>query len=912
MTELRFAGSWPLWLVVVATLAAALGAWLLYRRELRQGLMGWLLPSMRALAVALVVMMLAGPELVHTTGESHRGQVLVLVDASRSMGVTDEQMPLGSKLLAAHRLGLTDLEGFDAGLVEAAQQMDAAAALAGDPAAIERDPGAAAARVAALAQAAGESLRQADPTLADQMEQGVVDATRRLADGREGREPDKVARDLAQLADRLTSWGQRLTVLFDQQATALRETNGGAIDDAVAQFDAMTRWQRAQNLLLDLDAGVLPSLTEDHDLEIVTLHGPAGEPIWSTADDAAMPVTFAGQPDAGGTDLSTAMMRVLDRAQPDDRLAVVLVTDGRQNQGTPLTQAAQQAQLRGAAVHSIALGSTRTPHDLSVVDVEHPPSLFPDDRVTGSVSMVDAMPEGKPFTVQVVAGDEVLWEQEQVTIGGGQIRKVDFDFPIRAAVDQAMGDTAEGLTINQLGVAMSVRVVGLDGDREAGNDAMDFQVRAVMGSRKMLILAGRPRWEMRYIETMFTRDPRWEVTALMDMGAGKPIPRNDEPTHADPSFPATQEHLFTYDMVVLGELPPGVLSDRELEWLYAFVANRAGGLVVIDGRRGHLGSYHETAIGPLLPTRRSERGRNPQSLELTGAGGQAQALRIEPETGANAAAWNRLPPPSYLAPIDAVPGADTVLVEATVGREGEDRWPVVMTRRVGAGWVWYSAMDETWRWRRDFESLYQERYWHQVTNRVVEPLYAAEDPFVSLGVDQVVVEQAQRVPIRVRLRDNEGRPRTSAQAAAYLTNAQGERVAQVALTPDASEGGRFTAEVAADLPPGVYEVGVSVEGVSEAELLAKTLITVRGRDVAVGELADLTANLDLLGQVASTTGGRVLREHQADELVQLLDGLSFSTEEQTVSKLWQGWPWFGAVVVLLGTELLLRRRMGMI
>jgi len=212
----------------------------------------------------------------------------------------------------------------------------------------------------------------------------------------------------------------------------------------------------------------------------------------------------------------------------------------------------------------------------------------------------------------------------------------------------------------------------------------------------------------------------------------------------------------------------------------------------------------------------------------------------------------------------------------------------------------------------DFESLYQERYWHQVTNRVVEPLYAAEDPFVSLGVDQVVVEQDQRVPIRVRIRDGEGRPRTSAQATAYLTNAQGERVAQVALTPDASEGGRFTAEVAADLPPGVYEVGVSVEGVSEADLLAKTLITVRGGDVAVGELADLTANLDLLGQVASSTGGRVLREHQADELVQLLDGLSFSTEEQTVSKLWQGWPWFSAVVVLLGAELLLRRRMGMI
>lgn len=912
MNELRFAGSWPVWAVIALALALGLAAFLLYRRELRRGWMGWLLPTLRSLAVVLVVLMLAGPEMVHTTGEEHRGQVLVLVDASRSMGVTDEQMPLGEKLLAAHRLGLTELEGLDAGLAEAAQQMDAAAALAGDTAAVERDPAGAAKRVAELADSAAEALRTADTSLADQMQEGVVEAARRLADGADGREPGQVAHELSQSADRLASWGNRLALLFDQQAVAQRERDGRAIDQAVAAFDALSRWERAQSLLLDLDAGVLPTLAQDHDIELVMLRGTDLTEAWSTADEASAPTAFPANPDAAGTDLSTAMTRMLDRAGADDRVAVVMVTDGRQNQGTPLPEAVQQARSLGAAVHSVALGSTRTPHDLSVVDVEHPPSLFPDDRVTGAVSLLDSMPAGRPFSVQVVAGDTVLWETQQVTIGGGQVRRVDFDFPIRDAVDQAVEQTADGVTVNQLGVPMQVRVTGLDGDREAGNDQMDFQVRAVLGTRKMLILAGRPRWEMKYLDTMFTRDPRWDVTTLINLGSGEPLPRSDDEADGEPAFPATKAHLFTYDIIVLGELPPGVLNDRELKWLYEFVANRAGGMVVIDGRRGHLARYAETELGPLLPTRRDERGRRPQALELTPEGTQAQALRLEPDTALNAATWAQLLPPSHLAPIDVVPGADTVLVQAVVGRDGDERWPVVLTRRVGAGWVWYSAMDETWRWRRDFESLYQERYWHQVTHRVVEPLYAAEDRYVSLGVDQVVVQAGQQVPVRVRIRDEQGEPRTSAESVVYLTNMQGERVAQVDLTPDAAEGGRFTGEVAANLPPGVYQVGVSVQGISEADLLAKTLITIRGGDEATGELADLTLNLDMLQQVAKSTGGRVLREHQADQLVPLLEGLSYSTKQQAVRKLWQGWPWFSAVVVLLGLELLLRRRLGMI
>ena len=502
-----------------------------------------------------------------------------------------------------------------------------------------------------------------------------------------------------------------------------------------------------------------------------------------------------------------------------------------------------------------------------------------------------------------------MWSAGQVTIGGGVVRSIDFDLPAEQAVELARRATPEGLTQNQLPVALSVRARGLEDDIEDRNNAMAFQIRAVTGKRKVLILAGRARWEMRYLDAMFSRDPRWEVTALMGgPGVGRRWPRAD----SGEAFPKTREALMAYDVVVLGELPPGTLSDGELQWLYEFVANRAGGLIAIDGRRGHFDAYANSPIAPLLPERLEARTLRPSRLELTAEGRRHATLRLEPDAAVNVKTWSALPAPGYVAPIRPSVGIDTVLVEAAVGNQDEKKLPAVLTRRVGAGWVWYSAVDEVWRWRRDVESLYQNRYWHQVTNRVVEPLYAAEDRFVSLGVDDAVVDSGGEVPVRVRLRDETGKPRLDARASVYLQTEDGERVVRAPLSSDAVEGGRFTAELDASVAPGVYRVGVEVEGVSESDLLATTLVTVRGTDSASAELADVTLNRELLATLAETTGGTLLAEHEAQKLPDLLDGLSSSTIKQSVTALWQSWPWFVAVVSLMALELILRRRLGML
>lgn len=104
---LKFMGEWPWWAGALAALAAALGAWFFYRREARaaKGAYSWLLPLLRALAVFAAVFILAGPILHHRKVLGERARVLVFLDASQSMRLTDDLMEPSRKLLFVHRAG---------------------------------------------------------------------------------------------------------------------------------------------------------------------------------------------------------------------------------------------------------------------------------------------------------------------------------------------------------------------------------------------------------------------------------------------------------------------------------------------------------------------------------------------------------------------------------------------------------------------------------------------------------------------------------------------------------------------------------------------------------------------------------------------------------------------------------------
>ena len=64
--------------------------------------------------------------------------------------------------------------------------------------------------------------------------------------------------------------------------------------------------------------------------------------------------------------------------------------------------------------------------------------------------------------------------------------------------------------------------------------------------------------------------------------------------------------------------------------------------------------------------------------------------------------------------------------------------------------------------------------------------------------------------------------------------------------------------------------------------------------------------------MARASGGEYYREEDAARLVNRLEPLSNGRIEESETILWQSWYWFSAVMILLTTEWILRKRTGLL
>jgi hypothetical protein len=453
---------------------------------------------------------------------------------------------------------------------------------------------------------------------------------------------------------------------------------------------------------------------------------------------------------------------------------------------------------------------------------------------------------------------------------------VPFDFPVQPLVEKALGATGKGVEVLNQPLTFQASVSAVEGEKEKGNNGSEFSLHAGLQRRKALILDGRPRWETRYLRNLLDRDEQWEVHTLMADRDG---------------FPTDRQTLFSYDLIVFGEFPRRFLEKGQ-EWIRDFVAQRGGGLVMIDGRRGHLSDFEGTAIGALFPVDwKADPGR-PSALRLTDVGARRTMLSLAAEPDKNHEIWASLPVPRWMASTRALPGSE-VLLEAVVG---DRRIPALVFRRFGAGRVLYAGFDESWRWRYKVADLHHQRYWNQVVREIIEPPFTVRDDRVSFHVGKVVYGPDETVDLRVRAGEGQ------AQVDASICR-DGEKVATVSLAPDENGAGLFQGQ-AGPLPVGSYEARVGAEG------RLKIGFKVQPREV--GELAELSVNEDLLRQMAAQSGGEFLREEQIGELPGRLEPLSRERIFESDTALWQSWGWFLPLVALLAVEWAIRKWKGML
>ncbi len=682
------------------------------------------------------------------------------------------------------------------------------------------------------------------------------------------------------------------------------ESESPAVRSAVEMFDQSSRWQRAQDSLADPDLGLVASLAESHEVELFSLSGSRAERLWNRGVSEKPPVEFGVEPVGRATDLGSALADATKgESGGESRTAVVMLTDGRHNFGPSPLEASRLLGGQKVPIYTVGFGDTQEPPDLALVEVEHPDMVFQKDRVRGTLVLRDQMPQGQPFVVEIRHENEVLW-QERLTAQGFSPRRVEFELSVDELVDRLRTRLDAEVRHYAVPVALVASIVPLEGETDTSNNQQTVRFSAITRSNKLLLIDGRARWETRYLRNVFDRDEQWHIDTIL-VGPATDQASLPQGEGAD-RFPADEAALMEYDLVVFGEVAPGVLGDQEQFWLRHFVERRGGGIVFIDGLRGHLRSFESGAMGPLLPVKwqGDSIGSPAVELRLTPAGANLSALVLQSGSTANESFWKELPAPQRIVPVEAVPGTE-VLVEAMVNGTA---YPAMVTRWFGAGRVLYFAMDESWRWRYKAADTYHQRFWNQVARWVMQRPFAVSDRFVSLDSGPPSYASGEAAEIRVRLQGVDGRPVSDAVVDALLWQ-NGQIVSTLTLTPESTGNGIYRGRTA-PLAEGEYEVSVRAAGFSGEALKARTSFVVEAP--RTGETDQIACNDELLSQMALDSGGQFLREEEIGRLPELLRPLSNGRVVESDTLLWQSPWWFAAIIGLLTVEWMLRKRAGLL
>ena len=569
----------------------------------------------------------------------------------------------------------------------------------------------------------------------------------------------------------------------------------------------------------------------------------------------AAAATFAVGP---SSPIADDLGRLVAGTRPD---ALVVVTDGRITDGASFGRLVEQWRGRELRLAILATGTDAVVPDLALdeVVVNREAALGEREPVAVRVSH-RGLPPG-PLRLTLRVDDEPPQES---------------DMPQGTTAEAAVMATAEGraeVVFAREGQArLTVTVT-------AGGRSVSQVVTVSVRERKLsvLLLDGRPRYEVRYLREAFKRDKTVTVHAYLAEGRWRRW-GNEGPDR----LPLTNADLVGYDVVVLGDVAPDAFRAADLANLESAVRKGGTGLVWLPGETGAIAGFTGQKLGELLPVELGDaatvgRGYLSQGRALSRSDVAQRLGLLEPgETP-----WERLPQLLGAAPINTVrPGAEILASD----QEGK---PLVVTRAYGAGRAVFIAVDDTWRWRREAGDRYLHRFHSQLLR------FAAANHRGDRRAWRLAANPRRAVPgepLLLALSPLRPDAEIPARAVARLVPTGDAAGRREMVVPLARDGDGFAARLAAPAP-GTWELALAA---------GPDLAAVEGGDLLVvppgAERRDPRADIPSLMAFAAAMGGELYTS--PEELAKhFTTDLRHSESRSALIGLWDT-PWALALVVL--------------
>ncbi|MGQ0702671.1 MAG: hypothetical protein ACT4PM_06010 [Gemmatimonadales bacterium] len=600
---------------------------------------------------------------------------------------------------------------------------------------------------------------------------------------------------------------------------------------------------------------------------------------------------------AARTDLAAALDAAREELAGVPVAGVILITDGADNAGSDLTAPLLALKARRIPVYPVGVGQERFARDAGIERVTVPSSALGGAGVVSEVAIRVRGLAGQELALSVEDEGRMIAQRTVKISGREDVARAQLRLPPLAAGWHRL--------------AFKIRPVA--GEVVTENNEYRTVVGIRAGPEKVLYVEGEPRPELAFLRRALAGDSVVQLVSLLRSAKGKFLRLGvDDSLELVEGFPTRREDLFRYRALILGSIEASFFTGDQLRMLADFVGRRGGGLIALGGR-GALaeGGYTGTPLAEVLPvtlgrssvTEEMEPPVAELAVRLTQAGRMHAALQLGATEDASGK-WDSLPPLTSVNLLGSLkPGATTLLTGRPT--QGASQ-PVLAIHRYGRGSAALVGVQDTWLWRMHasmpVDDRTHETFWRQLVRWALDGVPER----LEITASPARIGPGEPVTLQARLADE-----------AYLDANDGAVVARVStptgrsvevplawtMRGDGAYEGRFVAE-----EQGVYRIeaearrGTTLTRAPGAALLVDEY----GADVERPEL-----RTPLLRRIAEETGGRYYPLAEADGLAQ---DVGFTESGVTVKEsrdLWDMPIVFLALVALLGTEWVYRRRRGL-
>lgn len=609
---------------------------------------------------------------------------------------------------------------------------------------------------------------------------------------------------------------------------------------------------------------------------------------------------------------------VIDRERGGPIAGVVLFSDGRVNPGKDCDLAVQAAQDALIPVFTVGLGSEKQPANVRVVDLEAPERVYPDDTFT-LTGFVQALGTNRTnFTVELLSGDQDgknETKEDERTIDVGSAGKVE---PIKFELKPDV----QGIRQFRL------RVKPLEGEIDRRDNEKTAKVEVIDRKTKVLLIAGGPLRDFLFLRNQLFRDK--EMISDVWLQSGKPG-ISQESNELLFKFPETEDELFAYDTIVAFDPDWEQLDEKQVEMLDRWVAEKAGGLIVVAGpvftpqwssrRRGDpridtikamypVSFYYQGAATLSLGRFGSEKA---WPIQFTRDGLEAEFLWLGDNALASEQAWQQFDGVSgYYAVKDPKPGAKIYARFSDPDTAIDKVLPIYMAGHFyGSGRVFFMASAEMWR-VNEVDDTYSQQFYTKLIRWAAEGRLLRDSSRGVLLVDKERCSLGDQIAVRAVLQDAQHMPLTLDQVQAVLVQPDSTRqnLTMKRLKDDAREGTYVDQFVA--LQEGDYRIELQHPSAGDQMLVrevrakipaAETEVPQR-HDALLGDIARKTGGDYFVGMDAAMGAGRagLVNLIKPQDQVTVLPG----TPDRNFERLLMGWL-IGLVCGVLCLEWLLRR-----